>query len=73
MRNTTLYRIARRLMRRMTRPLRLLRNAHQLAVAEQNIAYYEGVRVDASAKKQLETDRLSQLACKRMAIERGLA
>ena len=66
-------RVARRLLRKATKPLRLMLITWQQAAAEQNIAYFEQARVDAAVMAKRETERLTKLSADRMAIERGLA
>lgn len=70
---TAANRILRRLVRRATRPLRLAVVRAQLATAEQNVDYFEGVRVEASELKREAIEQVSRLAARRMAIERGVA
>lgn len=65
-------RVLRRLVRRATKPLRLAVVRAQLATAEQNVDYFEGVRVEASQLKQEATDQVSRLAARLMGIERGV-
>lgn len=65
-------RVLRRLVRRATRPLRLAVVRAQLATAEQNVDYFEGVRVEASTLKQQAAEQASRLAARRMGIERGV-
>lgn len=58
-----------RLARKLTKSLRLLRNSHQLAVTEQNIAYLEDAQVGAAELAKKAVQRRSQLAARRIAIE----
>lgn len=69
---TAAARILRRLVRRATKPLRLAVVRHQLATVEQNVNYYEQVRVEASQLKQGATEQLSRLAARLQGIERGV-
>ncbi|WP_288379802.1 hypothetical protein [uncultured Massilia sp.] len=54
------------------KPLRLAVVNHQVAAAEQNVDYFEGVRVEASTLKQQAAEQVSRLAARRMGIERGV-
>ena len=65
-------RVLRRLARRVTKPLRLAVVRAQLATAEQNVDYFEGVRVEASTLKQQAAEQVARLAARRMGIERGV-
>ncbi len=65
-------RVLRRLVRRAMKPLRLAVVNHQVAAAEQNVDYFEGVRVEASTLKQQAAEQVSRLAARRMGIERGV-
>jgi hypothetical protein len=66
-------RILRRLVRRATKPLRLWLTECQLEKSRENVSYFESVRALLAQKEREEVERQTQLAARRMAIERGLA
>ena len=70
---TAALRIARRLVRKLTKPLRLLRNSHQLAVCDQNIEHLNIVREEAAELLAAEHRRQVALMSRRQQIERGFA
>ena len=67
------YRVLRRLVLRATKPLRLWLTECQLEKSRENVSYFESVRALLAQKEREEVERQTQLAARRMAIERGLA
>lgn len=70
---TTTYRTARRLVRRLTKPLRLTVIRHQLALSEGNVLALEGARIEATELLREENFRQVALMQRQQQIERGIA
>jgi len=68
----TAARILRRLVRRVTKPVRLWLTECQLEKSRENVSYFESVRALLAQKEREEVELQTQLAARRMAIERGL-
>ena len=68
----TTYRNARRLVRNLTKPLRLAVIRHQLALSEGNLLALEGARVEAIEMLRDENFRQVVLMQRRQDIERGI-
>lgn len=69
----TAARILRRLVRRATKPLRLWLTECQLEKSRENVTYWQSVRALLEQAEREEVERQTQLAARRMAIERNLA
>jgi hypothetical protein len=69
----TTYRTARRLVRRLTKPLRLAVIRHQLALSEGNVLALEGMRIEAAELLREENFRQVALMQRQQQIERGMA
>jgi hypothetical protein len=67
------YRTARRLVRRLTKPLRLAVIRHQLALSEGNVLALEGMRIEAAELLREENFRQVALMQRQQQIERGIA
>ena len=64
------YRVARRLARKLTKPLRLAVIRHQLALSENNVWALEGARLEAIELLQAEHRRQVQLMQRRREVQR---
>ncbi|MBQ5963179.1 hypothetical protein [Massilia sp. ZL223] len=73
MRLTDINRIARSLVRKLTKPLRLAAVAHQMAVSQQNVAHLTCAREEAAQLLAAEHRRQVALMSRRQQIERGFA
>ena len=69
---TTTYRTARRLVRRLTKPLRLAVIRHQLALSEGNVLALEGARIETIEMLRDENFRQVALMQRRQDIQRGI-
>jgi len=63
-----IYRVARRLVRKLTKPLRLRIAAVQLATSTGNIEYFEAVRIEAARLIAAEHRRQVQIELQRRQI-----
>ena len=63
------YRVARRLVRKLTKPVRLAMIRRQLATSENTVWALEGARIEAIELLQAEHRRQVQLMQKRRAVE----
>lgn len=70
---TAITRIARRLVRNLTKPLRLAVIRHQLALSEGNVRALNDVRIESIKMLNDEHVRQVGLMQRRQQIERGMA
>lgn len=67
------YRVVRRLVRKLAKPLRLAVIRHQLALSEGNVRALEDARVEAISMLHAEHRRQVKLMQRRQQIEQGFA
>jgi len=70
---TAITRIARRLVRKLTKPLRLAVIRHQLALSEGNVAALEDARIEMISQLRAEHVRQVSLMQRLLQVERGAA